>query len=74
MAILVFWEGKADRFVTGLKPSFGLGYADFEMDPLKTYTLRLENGGDPIQSITGELCEDDGDPFYGSWVFNFVQP
>jgi hypothetical protein len=74
VAALVFWEGNVDRFVTGLKPSFGLGYADFEMDPTKTYTLRLENGGDPIQSITGRLCEDNGDSYYGSWRFNFIQP
>jgi len=74
VAALIFWEGQADRFVTGLKPSFGLGYADFEMDPTKPYTLRLEDGGDPIQSITGRLCEDGGDSFYGSWRFNFVQP
>ncbi|MBN2045028.1 MAG: hypothetical protein JW757_08420 [Anaerolineales bacterium] len=74
VAALVFWEGQVDRFVTGLKPTFGLGYADFEMDPLKTYTLRLENGGDPIQSITGRLCEDGGESYYGSWRFNFVQP
>jgi hypothetical protein len=74
VAALIFWEGQVDRFVTGLKPSFGLGYADFEMDPAITYTLRLENGGDPIQSITGNLCEDGGDSYYGSWRFNFVQP
>jgi hypothetical protein len=74
VAALVFWEGQADRFVTGLKPSFGLGYADYDMDPAKTYTLRLENGGDPIQSITGRLCEEGGDSYYGSWRFNFVQP
>lgn len=74
VAALVFWEGQVDRFVTGLKPTFGLGYADFEMDPAKTYTLRLENGGDPIQSITGQLCEDGGDSYYGSPRFNFIQP
>lgn len=74
VAALIFYEGQVDRFVTGLKPTYGLGYADFEMDPAKTYTLRLENGGDPIQSITGRLCEEGGDSFFGSWVFNFVQP
>jgi len=74
VAALISWDGNTNRFVTGLKPAYGLGYADFEMDPAVTYSLRLEDGGDPINSITGRLCEDSAEPFYGSWRFNFVQP
>ncbi|MEJ2488156.1 MAG: hypothetical protein P8Y68_20750 [Anaerolineales bacterium] len=74
VAALISWDGNTNRFVTGLKPTFGLGYADFVMDPAVTYSLRLEDGGDPINSITGRLCEDTAEPFYGSWRFNFVQP
>ncbi len=74
VAALISWDGNTNRFVTGLKPAFGLGYADFTMDPAVTYSLRLEDGGDPINSITGRLCEDTNEPFYGSWRFNFVQP
>ena len=74
VAALISWDGNTNRFVTGLKPAFGLGYADFAMDPAVTYSLRLEDGGDPINSITGRLCEDTSEPFYGSWRFNFVQP
>ncbi len=74
VAILVSWDGNTNRFVTGLKPEYGLGYADFTMDPSVTYSLRLEAGGDPITSITGRLCEDQDEPYWGSWRLNFVQP
>ena len=75
VAVIVSWENnQTSRFVTGLKPEYGLGYADFTMDPLVTYSLRLEAGGDPISSITGRLCEDQDEPYWGSWRLNFVQP
>jgi len=75
VAVIVSWENnQTSRFVTGLKPEYGLGYADFTMDPLVTYSLRLEAGGDPINSITGRLCEDQDEPYWGSWRLNFVQP
>ncbi len=74
VAVLVSWDSNTDRFVTGLKPEYGLGYADFEMDPAVTYSLRLEDGGDPVSSITGRMCEDADEPYWGSWQFNFVQP
>lgn len=74
VAILISWETNTNRFITGLKPEFGLGYADFQMDPAITYSLRLEDGGAPVNSITGRLCEDADEPYWGSWQFNFVQP
>jgi len=75
VAVIVSWDNnQTSRFVTGLKPEYGLGYADFSMDPLVTYSLRLEAGGDPINSITGRLCEDQAEPYWGSWRLNFVQP
>jgi len=74
VAILVSWDGNTNRFVTGLKPEYGLGYADFTMDPMVTYSLRLEAGGDPINSITGRQCEDQDEPYWGSWRLNFIQP
>jgi hypothetical protein len=74
VAILITWETNTNRFVTGLKPEYGLGYADYVMDPAITYSLRLEDGGAPVNSITGRLCEDAAEPYWGSWQFNFVQP
>ncbi len=74
VAILISWETNTNRFVTGLKPEYGLGYADYQMDPAITYSLRLEDGSAPVNSITGRLCEDADEPYWGSWQFNFVQP
>lgn len=74
VAILITWETNTNRFVTGLKPEYGLGYADYTMDPAITYSLRLEDGGAPVNSITGRMCEDAEEPYWGSWQFNFVQP
>ncbi len=74
VAIIVTWEGNTNRFVTGLKPEYGLGYADFTMDPAKTYTLRLEDGGEPVTNITGRQCEDQDEPYWGTQRLNFAQP
>ncbi|MGD2027466.1 MAG: tetratricopeptide repeat protein [Anaerolineales bacterium] len=74
VAILVSWDTNTNRFITGLKPEYGLGYADFEMDPAVTYSLRLEVGGDPVNSITVQQCENADEPYWGSWQFNFAQP
>jgi hypothetical protein len=74
VAAVVSWDGNSNRFVTGLKPAFGLGYADFDMDPALSYSLRLEGGGEPVDNITGRVCEDAPEPYWGSWRFNFVQP
>jgi hypothetical protein len=49
--IWVTWNGGADRFITGLKPELGLGYADFEMKPELSYGVSV---GDPSLKL------DDG--------------
>lgn len=74
VAILITWDTNTNRFITGLNAEYGLGYADFQMDPAITYSLRLEDGGSPVNSITGRLCEDADEPYWGSWLFNFIQP
>jgi hypothetical protein len=71
----VTWEGGEDTFFTGLKPEFGLGYADFEMTPEVIYTLRLADGGEPVSGLATVECEnDDGLRWWGSWRVNFTQP
>ena len=73
--IVVNWEGGEDHFFTGLKPEFGLGYADFTMDPGEVYTLRLADGGQPIPDLTAAECEaEDGSRYWGSWYLLFSQP
>lgn len=74
VAILITWETNTNRFVTGLKPEYGLGYADYQMNPAITYSLRLEDSNAPVNSITGRQCEDAAEPYWGSWQFDFVQP
>lgn len=43
VAVQVTWDNgqTSDRFFTGLKPEFGLGYGDFDAQPGVTYTVRL---------------------------------
>jgi hypothetical protein len=69
--IVITWDGGINRFITGLKPEYGLGYADFSMDPALSYTIRLDDGGDPVDGLTGRECEGG---FWGTWRLNFTQP
>ncbi|MEN8241465.1 MAG: hypothetical protein ABFS17_06060 [Chloroflexota bacterium] len=70
VGIVITWDGGVNRFVTGLKPEFGLGYADYEMQPALSYTIRLEGGGDPVDGLTGRECEGG---YWGTWRLNFTQ-
>ena len=73
--VIVSWEAGEDRFFTGLKPELGLGYADFSMEPLTSYTLRLAKGGQPIGGLTAPECEaQGGERYWGSWSLVFEQP
>ncbi|KAA3644637.1 MAG: hypothetical protein DWQ07_14575 [Chloroflexi bacterium] len=73
--IIVTWEGGEDRFYTGLKPEFGLGYADYTMTPGELYTVQLTTSGEPITGIAAPDCEDgDGGRYWGSWQVTFVEP
>jgi hypothetical protein len=72
--LVVTWEGGEDRFYTGLKPELGLGYADFLMMPEVLYSLRLAEGGQAINDISAAECLlEDGDRYWGSWLFTFTQ-
>ena len=50
--IWVTWSGGAERFLTGLKPELGLGYADFEMAADLTYAVAV---GEPTNTIARGL-------------------
>lgn len=77
MEIRVTWSGGEERFFTGLKPEFGLGYADFTMTPGVRYTIQLlpsaAAGGQPVNNLEASECETDGKRFWGVWKLNFVQ-
>jgi hypothetical protein len=72
--IWVTWNGGADRFVTGLKPEIGLGYADFEMKADLLYTVAV---GDPTQSVATDLSAEPclssaGSSSLASWHLTVV--
>jgi hypothetical protein len=54
--VQVTWNGGQDTFYTGLKPQQGAGYADFSMTPGVVYTLRLGDGGAPVENLTAAAC------------------
>jgi hypothetical protein len=72
---IVNWDGGEDHFFTGLKPEFGLGYADFSMTPGITYVVRLAEGGNPSPDLLAAECEETaGERYWGSWRLIYAQP
>jgi hypothetical protein len=70
----VFWDGGNDRFITGLKPEMGIGYADFIMNTELTYTVQLVNG-EPVRNLIVNQCTNSsGDTYWGGWLLVFGQP
>lgn len=60
--------GGREIFFTGLKPEFGLGYADFEMTDGVTYTVELQNSGIQVSGIEARKCSTEGgEDYWGSW-------
>lgn len=67
--IWVTWSGGVDRFLTGLKPERGLGYADFDMTLGLVYAVAV---GDPalpvITLLRVEPCQPgDENSLLASW-------
>lgn len=72
--VWVTWENGADRFVTGLKPEKGSGYADFEMQPGVTYAVAVAESAVPIVTGLGtEPCpsSDPTQTAFASWQLTF---
>jgi len=58
--VRVRWAGGESRFVTGLKPERGAGYADFEMETGIEYTLDLPGRAEPLsQALSAVACTSD---------------
>ncbi|RLD07300.1 MAG: hypothetical protein DRI32_01135 [Chloroflexi bacterium] len=73
--IIVTWGGNEEHFFTGLKPELGNGYADFAMEPGKTYALRLAAGSTAASNLSIPSCQDDeGNPYWGVLRLKFQQP
>jgi hypothetical protein len=72
---VVTWDGGETHFYTGLKPELGPGYADFTMTPGITYTLRLGDGGQPVNGLNAKQCsQPGGGTYWGSLRLRFKQP
>jgi len=54
--VWITWDGGADRFVTGLKPEFGAGFGDFDMQPDVSY--RVGAGSQSTLALTGSLSAE----------------
>jgi hypothetical protein len=64
--IWLMWDDGADRAFTGFRPEYGLGYADFTVEPGRTYNLYIDNPwGVPIMVLQVEPCTaEEG----GGWI------
>ncbi len=64
--INVAWDGGLDTFFTGLKPAVSAGYADFQMTPGVSYSLRVGDGGETVNGLSAPECADsNGNTFSG---------
>jgi len=73
--IIVNWDGGEDHFFTGFKPELGDGYADFDMEPDVSYTVRLAAGSAPVSNVTSPPCSGpNGETFDGGLLLTFQQP
>lgn len=73
--ILVSWDEGEERFYTGLQPEKGAGYADYDLDPDKVYSLHLGAGTEPVENLEAVSCRQSGQSGgWGAWVLVFVQP
>jgi hypothetical protein len=64
--IWLMWDDGADRAFTGFRPEYGLGYADFVVEPGRIYNLYIDNPwGVPLLVLQVEPCtQEEG----GGWI------
>lgn len=74
--ILISWApDRQERFLTGLKPEIGAGYADFEAEMGVTYTIEIPESGLVIPDVVITECQpDSGDPYPGSYQIYITYP
>jgi hypothetical protein len=64
--VWLMWDEGADRAYTGFRPKFGLGYADFTVEPGRTYNVYIDNPwGVPLSVLQVEPCTPEEG---GGWV------
>lgn len=75
--VLVEWDSGSDRFITGFKPEFGEGYADFAMEEEGvSYAVSLIAGSETVSGLTAEPCtQESGEQGLTNWELTFqAQP
>jgi hypothetical protein len=79
VAIRILWEGGGSTFVTGMKPEFGSGYADYEIESGKAYQVTLGDGLTVVRELSAPTCPGQtavaggsaSAAFAGSWRLVF---
>jgi hypothetical protein len=77
--IRIQWEGGGSQFVTGMKPELSPGYADYEIEPGKTYQIALGDGLTVVANLVAPTCPGgtavtgggSSPAFIGSWRLVF---
>ncbi len=61
--VWITWDGGADRFVTGLKPEFGAGFGDFDMQPDVSYRVGAgtQSALALVSNLRADACATDTD-------------
>jgi hypothetical protein len=68
--ILVRWAGQSDRFVTGLKPELGPGYADLALEKDEIYQAVIVGAESEVATdIVADTCLTEG--YLASWQVVF---
>ena len=67
--------GNPETFYTGLYPEINRGYADYEMLPGTSYTIRVGESGQTVPDLSAPTCNDsNGGTTYGNLWLVFSQP
>jgi hypothetical protein len=73
--VIVTWDSGNEEFFTGLKPELGNGYADYLMEPGRSYSVQLSTGSDIATNINAPSClAPNGEGFIGGYKLTFQQP
>ncbi len=72
--IQINWKDGEETFYTGLKPELNNGYADFEMTPGTTYSLRVGENGETVTGLGAADCASEGHPErVGGMILRFTE-
>lgn len=72
--IQIAWKDGEETFFTGLKADIDSGYADYQMSPQVTYSLRVGENGETIADLETADCAAEGRPdLAGGIVLRFTE-